>query len=84
MNYQPRYSAEADAFKRCFSGVSSFLGRPSAPTVLFSGVPIGPSTVTIEEIEFVANRVGIEAKIYTRADFVRHRIELPEFSADLA
>src|SRR4030095_5407945 len=55
----------------------SFLGRPSAPTVLFSGVPIGPGTVTIEEIEFVANRVGIEAKMYTRADFVPHRVELP-------
>ena len=77
MNYQPRFSAEAEAFKSCFSGVASFLGRPSAPTVLFSGVPIGPSTVTIEEIEFVANRVGIEAKIYTRTDFVRHRVELP-------
>ena len=45
--------------------------------MLFSGVPIGPGTVTFEEIEFVANRVGIEAKIYTRTDFERHRVELP-------
>ena len=45
--------------------------------MLFSGVPIGPGAVTFEEIEFVANRVGMEARIYTRTDFVRHRVELP-------
>ena len=54
VNYQPRFSTEAEAFKSCFSGVASFLGRPSAPTVLFSGIPIGPNAVTFEEIEFVA------------------------------
>ena len=48
MNYQPRHSTEAEEFKRCFSALASFLGRPSAPTVLFSGIPIGPGTVTIQ------------------------------------
>jgi ATP-binding cassette, subfamily C, bacterial LapB len=76
VNYQPRFS-EAEAFKACFSGVAAFLGRPSAPTVLFSGVPLGPGAISFEEIEFLANRVGMEGRVYSRADFGRHRVELP-------
>ena len=84
MNYQPRFSTEAEAFKSCFSGIASFLGRPSAPTVLFSGIPIGPNAITFEEVELIADRVGIEARVFTRADFERHRVELPAivFMAD--
>lgn len=86
MTYNQIFDADADAFKVCFSGIASFLGRPSASTVLFSGVPLGPGAITFEEIEFVANRVGVEAKLYSRADFLRHRVELPAivFMADRA
>jgi ATP-binding cassette subfamily C protein LapB len=86
VNYQPRFSTEAEAFKVCFSGIAAFLGRPSAPTVLFSGVPLGPGAITFEEIEFLANRIGLEGRIYARADFTRHRVELPAivFFADRA
>ncbi|MDW6026547.1 type I secretion system permease/ATPase [Mesorhizobium sp. BAC0120] len=77
MNQTPRYSTPAEAFKTCFSGIAAFLGRPSAHTVLFTGVPLGPGAISFEEIEFVSNRVGIEARSFTRADFVRHRVELP-------
>jgi ATP-binding cassette subfamily C protein LapB len=77
MNQTQGHSTPVDAFKACFSGVAAFLGRPSAHTVLFTGVPLGPGAISLEEIEFVANRVGIEARAYTRADFARHRVELP-------
>jgi ATP-binding cassette, subfamily C, bacterial LapB len=77
VNYQPRFSSEAEAFKVCFSGIAAFLGRPSAATVLYSGVPLSLNAVTFEEIELIANRVGMEARLYSRADFVRHRVELP-------
>ena len=78
MNYQPRFSTEAEAFKSCFSGVASFLGRPSAPTVLFSGDPHRPERDHLRRSRARSpNRVGIEAKVFTRADFERHRVELP-------
>ena len=54
MNYQPRFATEAEAFKTCFSGIASFLGRPNAATVLFSGIPLGPNAVTFEEVELIA------------------------------
>lgn len=45
--------------------------------MLFSGIPIGPGAITLEEIELIANRVGLEAKRYTRSDFDRHSVETP-------
>src|SRR5262249_4089554 len=77
MNQIHRHSTPVDAFKACFSGVAAFLGRPSAHTVLFTWLPLGPGAITFEEVELVASRAGIEARTFTRADFARHRVELP-------
>lgn len=45
--------------------------------MLYSGIPLGTGTVTFEEIELLANRIGMEARTFTGSDFVRHRVELP-------
>lgn len=84
MNQHGFLATETDVFKSCFGAVASFLGRPSAATVLFSGVPLGKSSISFEEIELIANRVGIEAQSYTRSDFRKQRVELPAivFSLD--
>ncbi|MFD2054166.1 type I secretion system permease/ATPase [Mesorhizobium calcicola] len=77
MNQQPNILTPKEAFKACFSAVAGYLGRPSAETVLFAGVPISESRIEIEEIRHLAERIGLEVKEVNHRDFLRGRVDLP-------
>jgi ATP-binding cassette, subfamily C, bacterial LapB len=64
-------------FKSCFAAVAAYLGRPSAETVLFSGVPISSDRVEIDEISNLAERIGLEVTQFDHRDFWRGRFDLP-------
>ncbi|TPJ49084.1 MULTISPECIES: type I secretion system permease/ATPase [unclassified Mesorhizobium] len=77
MNQQPNILSPKEAFKACFSAVAAYLGRPSAETVLFAGVPLAETRIDIDAIRHLAERVGLEITEFSHRDFVRGRIDLP-------
>lgn len=77
MNQQAHIQTPAEAFKKCFSAVAAYLGRPSAETVLFSGVPISDSRIEMQEIRHLAERIGLETEEFDHRDFARGRFDLP-------
>lgn len=77
MNQQAHIQTPVEAFKSCFSAVAAFLGRPSAETVLFSGVPISEERIEVQEIRHLAERIGLETTEFTHRDFTRGRFDLP-------
>ncbi|WP_395446397.1 type I secretion system permease/ATPase (plasmid) [Aminobacter sp. UC22_36] len=77
MNQQAHIQTPVEAFKSCFSAVAAFLGRPSAETVLFSGVPISEDRIEVQEIRHLAERIGLETTEFAHRDFMRGRFDLP-------
>ncbi|GAA4126737.1 type I secretion system permease/ATPase [Aminobacter aganoensis] len=77
MNQQTHIQTPVEAFKSCFSAVAAYLGRPSAETVLFSGVPISATRIEVQEIRHLAERIGLETQEFEHRDFVRGRFDLP-------
>lgn len=77
MNQQPNILSPKEAFKACFSAVAGYLGRPSAETVLFAGVPISETRIEVEDIRHLAERIGLEVKDVSHRDFLRGRVDLP-------
>ncbi len=60
MNQHQKIRPANSDFKSCFAAVAAYLGRPSAETVLFSGVPISSDRIEIDEISNLAERIGLE------------------------
>ncbi|TPJ32946.1 type I secretion system permease/ATPase [Mesorhizobium sp. B2-3-13] len=77
MNQQPHILSPKEAFKACFSAVAAYLGRPSAETVLFAGVPISDTRIEVTEIRHLAERIGLETHEFNHRDFLRGRLDLP-------
>ncbi|TGT41323.1 MULTISPECIES: type I secretion system permease/ATPase [unclassified Mesorhizobium] len=77
MNQQPHILSPKEAFKACFSAIAAYLGRPSAETVLFAGVPISDTRIEVTEIRHLAERIGLETHEFNHRDFLRGRVDLP-------
>lgn len=77
MNQHQKIRPANTDFKSCFAAVAAYLGRPSAETVLFSGVPISNDRVEFDEIRNLAERIGLEVTQFDNGDFWRGRFDLP-------
>ncbi|RWN28015.1 type I secretion system permease/ATPase [Mesorhizobium sp.] len=77
MNQQPNILSPKEAFKACFSAVAGYLGRPSAETVLFAGVPLSETRIEVDDIRHLAERIGLEVQEFSHRDFLRGRVDLP-------
>lgn len=77
MNESSHIGAQTDIFRSCFASVASFLGRPGAESVLFSGIPLAGNTIEIDEVRHMAERIGLETQTFSHRDFQRNRFELP-------
>lgn len=86
MNQQSHIDASVDAFKACFSAVAAYLGRPSADTVLFAGVPFSKALIEFEDVRHLAERIGLDATEFSPRELSRGRVDLPAivFSSDRA
>lgn len=86
MNQQSHIDASVDAFKACFSAVAAYLGRPSADTVLFAGVPFSKALIEFEDVRHLAERIGLDVTEFSQGDLSRGRVDLPAivFSSDRA
>ena len=77
MNQHQKIRPASSDFKSCFAAVAAYLGRPSAETVLFSGVPLSSDKIEIDEINNLAERIGLEVEQFDSRDFRRGRFDLP-------
>ncbi|QPC91690.1 type I secretion system permease/ATPase [Mesorhizobium sp. INR15] len=77
MNQQPHILSPKEAFKLCLSAIAAYLGRPSAETVLFAGVPISETRIEVNEIRHIAERIGLEVNEFNHRDFLRGKVDLP-------
>ncbi|RUU32373.1 type I secretion system permease/ATPase [Mesorhizobium sp. M6A.T.Ce.TU.016.01.1.1] len=77
MNQQPNILSPKEAFKACFSAVAGYLGRPSAETVLFAGIPLSETRIEVDDIRHLAERIGLEVQEFSHRDFLRGRVDLP-------
>jgi len=77
VNQQPNILSPKEAFKACFCAVAAYLGRPSAETVLFAGVPISETRIEPDEIRHLAERIGLEVQDFSHRDFLRGCFDLP-------
>ncbi|MCV3238892.1 type I secretion system permease/ATPase [Mesorhizobium sp. ZC-5] len=64
-------------FKSAFQKIAVFLGRPSSPTALFSGVPFDETAVTIEDVSHLADKIGLDTRQQRINDMVTGRLVLP-------
>lgn len=70
-------AAVAD-FRSAFRSVAIYLGRPSSDTVLFSGVPAeNLAAPSFDEIEPLAQRIGLEVEEYGIRDLRSGNVSLP-------
>ncbi len=67
----------ADSFRFAFREVAQFLARPSSETVLFSDTPFDESNPSLEDIERLAARIGLEVEQHSRRDLASGSIDLP-------
>lgn len=64
-------------FRTAFQKIAAFLGRPSSPIALFSGVPLDDSAVTVEDIQSLGARIGLDVTEQRLADLMSGRFVLP-------
>ncbi len=64
-------------FKTAFKDVAVFLGRPGSDVILFSDVPFDEVFPTFDEIQRLADRIGLEILDHGGASFLRPDMDLP-------
>ncbi|MEP9395942.1 type I secretion system permease/ATPase [Mesorhizobium sp. KR2-14] len=77
MNQHTHIQSFGDAFKACFAGVAAYLGRPSAETVLFAGVPVSKTHIEANDIEHLAERIGLDVHFFDSRELSKGRFDLP-------
>ncbi|MEW9837984.1 type I secretion system permease/ATPase [Mesorhizobium marinum] len=77
MNQHQNIRPASNDFKSCFAAVAAYLGRPSAETVLFAGVPLSGDRIEIDEIRNIAERIGLDVAEFDGRSFRNGRFDLP-------
>ena len=77
MNEHPKIQGAGNAFRSSFRAIAAYLGRPSAETVLFEGVPLSSARIEFDEIRHLAERIGLEVARFDHRSFWRGRFDLP-------
>lgn len=72
-----KHIVPAEDFRSSFRKIAMFLGRPSADSVLFSGVPFDDHAVNIEDVTRLSYRIGLECREYSRRDLLAGNADLP-------
>ncbi|MFZ2101459.1 MAG: type I secretion system permease/ATPase [Oricola sp.] len=67
----------AEAFKQCFQSVARYFGRPTSPTVLFSGIPLSSDKMDPDDVERLAERIGLRVTALGHRDVVAGKLEFP-------
>lgn len=76
-SHAPGEAPAPDGFVAAFREIAQFMNRSASETVLFSGVPFDPVLPAFEDIERLANRIGLDASVVDAGALKRRAFELP-------
>lgn len=68
---------EGNSFRAAFRRVAVFLGRPGSDVVLFSGVPFDESSPSVEDVQRLSDRIGLEVRTFGWRDLAADNFDLP-------
>ncbi|MGB3877115.1 MAG: type I secretion system permease/ATPase [Shinella zoogloeoides] len=70
-------SIGGETFRTAFQRVAVFLGRPGSEVVLFSGVPFDEAMPSLEDVQRLSDRVGLEVRAFGWRDLAAGNFDLP-------
>lgn len=70
-------SIGGETFRTAFQRVAAFLGRPGSEVVLFSGVPFDEAMPSLEDVQRLSDRVGLEVRAFGWRDLAAGNFDLP-------
>ncbi|WP_048648188.1 type I secretion system permease/ATPase [Nitratireductor soli] len=68
---------QADGFRPAFREIAQFLARPASDTVLFSDTPFDELRPSVEDVERLAARIGLEVAQHGSRELASGGIDLP-------
>jgi len=66
-----------EPFRVAFRRVAVFLGRPGSDVVLFSGVPFDEALPSLEDVQRLSDRIGLEVRSFGWRDLAADNLDLP-------
>lgn len=66
-----------EPFRVAFRRVAVFLGRPGSDVVLFSGVPFDETLPSLEDVQRLSDRIGLEVRSFGWRDLAADNLDLP-------
>lgn len=70
-------SARGQSFRAAFQRVAIFLGRPGSDVVLFSGIPFDEASPSVEDVQRLADRIGLDVQDFGWRELVSGNFDLP-------
>lgn len=70
-------SARGQSFRDAFQRVAIFLGRPGSDVVLFSGIPFDEATPSLEDVQRLSDRIGLEVRDLGWRELASGNLDLP-------
>ncbi|MGX5721697.1 type I secretion system permease/ATPase [Shinella zoogloeoides] len=70
-------SIGGETFRTAFQRVAVFLGRPGSEVVLFSGVPFDEAMPSLEDVQRLSDRVGLDVRAFGWRDLAAGNFDLP-------
>jgi len=64
-------------FKASFQAIARHLGRPTSKEVLFSSIPLSENAVYLEDVERIAERIGLTVTALSKRDIENNLFEFP-------
>jgi ATP-binding cassette subfamily C protein LapB len=64
-------------FRTAFQRVAIFLGRPGSDVVLFSGIPFDEQRPSLDDVQRLSDRIGIEVRDFRWRDLASGNVDLP-------
>lgn len=71
------HKLKGQSFRAAFQRVAIFLGRPGSDVVLFSGVPFDDMRPSLEDVQRLADRIGLEVRESGWREFASDNLDLP-------
>lgn len=65
------------SFRAAFRRTAIFLGRPGSDVVLFSGVPFDEAFPSVEDVQRLSDRIGLEVRTFGWRDLAADNFDLP-------
>lgn len=69
--------ARGQSFRDAFQRVAIFLGRPGSDVVLFSGIPFDEATPSLEDVQRLSDRIGLEVRDIGWRELASGNLDLP-------